>query len=88
MERRMYHSDIMPNKSTFIELNDKIRNLNKDCIKECSECEYRYACYDCRPNSLTDDFYDKPWFCTYNPKSGKWTDEDEFILELRNKWEK
>jgi SPASM domain peptide maturase of grasp-with-spasm system len=58
-------------------VNDKIFKemwyLNKDKIKICQECEFRYACTDCRayledPN----DILSKPLKCGYNPYKGTW----------------
>ena len=83
MERRMKHCTISDNGK--IELDDKIRNFGKDNIEECSKCEYRYACFDCRPNSLTENIYEKPWYCTYNPEQGMWENEEEFISKLRER---
>jgi len=84
MERRIKHCTISKNEE--IVLNDFIRNYNKDCINECCYCEYRYACFDCRPNSLTGNLKEKPWYCTYNPKQGEWEDEDKFITRLKEQW--
>lgn len=84
MERRIKHCSLDLYK---IELNNDIRKMTKDNIKECSECEYRYACFDCRPNSLSKDINEKPWYCTYQPLTGQWIDEDKFIKEIRNKFE-
>ena len=81
MERRIKHCVIRD--AHKIQLDDKIRCLTKDCIKMCAKCEYRYACFDCRPNSLIDDIYEKPWYCTYNPERGEWEVEEEFILKLK-----
>lgn len=84
MERRFNHGKISPN--TGISLNKAIQGLNKDSIKECCTCEYRYCCFDCRPNSLSGDQLEKPWYCTYNPSIGKWTPKNIFIKKLREKW--
>ena len=67
-------------------LNDTIRNvlngehlrklwgLTKDQVDICRDCEYRYACDDCRPLALgeTGDLYAKYPRCTYDPYLGKW----------------
>jgi len=50
----------------------------KDCIAKCQDCEYRYACPDCRPLAQGTD-PQKNWFatptdCSYNPYTGKWED--------------
>lgn len=84
MERRLCHCDV--NQEQKITLNDAIRNLTKDKIEDCCDCEYRYSCHDCRPNSLSGNIYEKPWYCTYNPQTGVWADEDSFINELKQIW--
>lgn len=78
MERRFKHGNIRHNSLKSI-LKDEIINLNKDHIQECRECEYRYACSDCRPDSFSDDVHCKPWYCTYNPRQGKWENTDQFL---------
>lgn len=47
--------------------------INKDQIKECKDCEFRYICTDCRAY-LKDscDIYSKPEKCKYNPYEGIW----------------
>jgi len=52
----------------------KIRNLSKDKIEVCQDCEYRYACFDCRARvkQQTNNLYSKPPNCQYDPYSGKW----------------
>lgn len=85
MERRLKHCII--DESRIITFNEDIKEFNKDKINECSMCEYRYACFDCRPNSLSGDLFEKPWYCTYNPQSGTWNDVESFIDDLRNEWE-
>lgn len=81
MERRVKHGVINNGKIT---LNDKIRYFSKDKIGQCSVCEYRYACFDCRPDSISGDFYEKPWYCTYDPNSGEWENEKQFIKKLKS----
>jgi len=51
--------------------------LTKDCIQGCRECEYRYACHDCRPlaEGATGNLYAKNPRCTYNPVTGKWNEK-------------
>lgn len=48
--------------------------LNKDKIDICKDCEYRYACKDCRPlgKSNNGNIYAKYSRCTYNPYIGIW----------------
>lgn len=46
----------------------KYWNLNKDKIQKCSDCEFRYVCFDCR--FFIEDkknIYSKPINCNYNP---------------------
>jgi len=40
---------------------------NKDKIDVCKDCEYRYACLDCRCFRMNEDIYSKPKKCKYNP---------------------
>lgn len=80
MERRFSHGKI---ESGEIKLNGDIINFDKDMIDECKNCEFRYACFDCRPNSLSNDIYEKPWYCTYNPKNGEWEEVEIFVKKLK-----
>jgi len=45
----------------------KFWNINKDKIDVCKDCEYRYACLDCRCFRMNEDIYSKPKKCKYNP---------------------
>lgn len=51
----------------------------KDCITKCRDCEYRYACPDCRPLAQSLDskkcWQAAPADCSYNPYTGKWEDD-------------
>lgn len=85
MERRLMHCEISNGKG--ITLDESICNLSKDRIKECCNCEYRYSCHDCRPDSLSGDIFEKPWYCTYNPLTGEWANVDAFIIKLRQLWD-
>ena len=51
----------------------KYWSISKDQILICKDCEFRYACTDCRVY-LTDsnDIYSKPLKCKYNPYTGTW----------------
>ncbi len=44
-------------------------SLSKDEIEGCSACEFRYACFDCRPDAMQggDDWRKKP-DCGYDPQ--------------------
>lgn len=49
----------------------------KDAIDKCRDCEYRYACSDCRPLAQSSDPA-KRWcapapFCDYDPYTGQWS---------------
>ena len=84
MERRLVHGNVDRNGN--FEFKEAIRKLSKDYINECMECEYRYACHDCRPNSLSGNIYEKPWYCTYDPQKGIWMDEDRFVAQTIEQW--
>lgn len=81
MERRFSHGKICNNQA--MKLDREILNLNKDKIEHCKICEYRYSCFDCRPDSLSRNIYEKPWYCTYIPELGEWSNVENFIHELR-----
>ncbi|MDR3565362.1 MAG: radical SAM protein [Negativicutes bacterium] len=51
----------------------------KDQVEKCKDCEYRYACGDCRPLAQGSDS-EKRWLsssvdCQYNPYTGIWKDD-------------
>jgi radical SAM protein with 4Fe4S-binding SPASM domain len=81
MERRVKHGNIHKEGIKEI-LKEELIHLTKDKIDDCKYCEYRYACYDCRPDSLSGDFKGKPWYCTYNPYNGEWFNIDDFIMNM------
>ena len=85
MERRFKHCSI--DRDAPIKLDENILRMNKDKVNDCAECEYRYACFDCRPNSLSGSVTEKPWYCTYNPQKGIWDEKEQFIQNLRKAWE-
>ena len=60
-------------------INNDIRYLTKDKVDQCKDCEYRYACPDCRPDSLGEDKLAKPWYCLYNPYDGEWNSVEWLI---------
>ena len=51
--------------------------LTIDQVKICKDCEFRYACIDCRPLGIAScgDMYDKNTRCIYNPQTGEWKAE-------------
>ncbi len=82
MERRVYHGNLR-NVHLKEMLDAKILNFSKNDVNVCCDCEYRYLCLDCRPDSLTDAFAEKPWYCTYDPYRSKWESFEEFKLRLK-----
>ena len=45
-------------------------------INVCKDCEYRFACTDCRPLAFSKEgnIFEKNLRCTYNPYKGEWND--------------
>lgn len=84
MERRIKHGNI-GNKDLKDVLDDSIIRITKDQINECKFCEYRYACSTCFVDNRSENPYDKPWFCLYEPSTGKWKEEDAWIKKVLNK---
>lgn len=83
MERRVSYGNLRTS-STIEESYSRFARINKDKIEGCRDCEYRYACYDCRPDCNHTAFESKPWFCTYDQENGVWIDTDKFIALLRS----
>ena len=58
----------------------------KDYITKCRDCEYRYACPDCRPSAQNLDpatcWTAAPADCAYNPYTGKWEDEASCLTTI------
>lgn len=56
-------------------------HTTKDKIKKCKDCEYRYACPDCRPAAQNvdknHDWLAAPPDCSYNPYTGIWAQAEE-----------
>jgi MoaA/NifB/PqqE/SkfB family radical SAM enzyme len=55
-------------------------NISKDEVEICRDCEYRYACTDCR--AFTDkkaNKYARPSRCNYNPYQGLWKGENGYV---------
>lgn len=81
MERRFSHGNLTG--KTLAEIVDQsLLNFSKENVKGCRDCEYRFACLDCRPDSLSGDKYEKSWFCLYDEQNGVWRDSEERIKEL------
>lgn len=86
MERRVCHGNLN-NKTLNEVLNKEIMLFNKDNIDVCKDCEFRYACHECRPDSYSGNIFEKPYYCTYNVYSGEWENLEECInkqIELMN----
>lgn len=81
MERRLSHGNLR-NKILSSLIKKEILSMNKDNIESCKECELRYCCFDCRPDSNGSMLFSKPWYCTYEPENGKWSDVDTFINDI------
>lgn len=58
-------------------LFNKYRTLSLEKLEGCRECEFRYACTDCRPIALglQHGLLAKPPECRYDPKTGKVAEE-------------
>ena len=59
--------------------------VTKNKIRNCKECEYRYACSDCRPLSIGiyGKKYSKYPRCCYLPKEGLWKNIKEVTQEIK-----
>ena len=59
-------------------------SITKDKVKTCCDCEYRYACHDCRPTAygITGDYLSKHERCTYDPYTGVWATVADYTHEL------
>lgn len=78
MERRVNYGNVFQDSLASILYGEKsvdMRGLSKDRIAVCKDCEYRYACSDCRPRATAGEnvpFSSKPKECLYDPYSGIW----------------
>lgn len=84
MERRICYGNLR-NRCVDEIVHDRFAKMTKDKIEGCKNCEYRYACYDCRCDSNNEPIDSKPWYCTYDQEKGEWINEDEFIKSLYSK---
>ncbi|MBQ7196670.1 MAG: radical SAM protein [Synergistaceae bacterium] len=78
MERRIAHGNLKNFHLKDI-LDEKIFSMNKNKIQECRKCEFRYCCFDCRPDSNGKELDAKPWYCTYSPFLGEWNDGEKIL---------
>jgi radical SAM protein with 4Fe4S-binding SPASM domain len=76
MERSFTYGNILEKPLSEILKNGKpFMSASKDAINTCKDCEYRYACFDCRViRESGDGFFAKPSNCGYNPHTGIWVD--------------
>ncbi len=81
MERRFSHGNLAGRGLNEI-VDASLLNFSKDNVRGCCDCEYRYVCLDCRPDSISGDKYEKPWFCLYDEQNGVWRDADVRADEL------
>jgi SPASM domain peptide maturase of grasp-with-spasm system len=50
----------------------KLWKIKKDDIDTCKICEYRYMCHDCRAFLSSENLYNKPKKCNYDPHTNLW----------------
>lgn len=83
MERRFSHGNLKDKRIGDI-IKREIQEFSKDKVDGCKDCEFRYACHDCRPDSISDNIYAKPYYCTYDVDKGEFMDENEVISSILN----
>lgn len=61
--------------------------ITKDKVEVCKDCEFRYACHDCRPlaKAINGNTYSKYPRCCYDPYKGTWEDIEKCTKEKSNK---
>lgn len=69
------------------ELKD-LWKITLDDVEVCRDCEYRYACFDCRalPYSITKNLLARLPACAYNPYTGQWKKsalKEECIMPIK-----
>jgi radical SAM protein with 4Fe4S-binding SPASM domain len=83
MERRVKHGNLRNERLPTI-IQKKLLHHSKNDVEGCKDCEFRHLCKDCRPDSLSGIFNDKPWYCTYEVYNGKCINSDEYIKSIFN----
>ncbi len=83
MERRFLYGNLKKESLKKIVQAATTRYLSKDSIDGCKSCEYRYGCFDCRPDANGLGEFQKPWFCSYDPYTGEWSDLEEMFSNLQ-----
>ncbi|MCX5814745.1 MAG: radical SAM protein [Proteobacteria bacterium] len=62
------------------ELLQRCWKTTKDLVEKCKDCEYRYACHDCRPlaqgHSPEKAWNSQSQGCSYNPYTGEWEEDN------------
>jgi radical SAM protein with 4Fe4S-binding SPASM domain len=81
MERGIEYGSLKEEKLSSI--INKIIPITKNSIKVCKDCEFRYACMDCRPDRIEKDVYAKPWYCSYDPYKSTWQPVNDLITSLK-----
>jgi len=76
-ERNIKYGNVKNNSLIDIfngELTKKYWSYSFENIEMCKDCEYRYACKDCRPVAFAENgnINEKNPYCSYNPKTGIW----------------
>lgn len=54
------------------------KKITKDSIEVCRDCEFRYACMDCRSSGSVTGIF-APQKCSYNPYIGAWYDQVDYL---------
>jgi len=84
MENRIKYGNLKEDSlENILKRNMFYITLTKDKVNICKSCEFRYACFDCRPDS-PKNFLDKPWYCSYDPYRGDFISEDYMINLILN----
>ena len=76
-ERTVSYGNVKHQKLQDILGNEVLKqfwSLSFDFIEHCNCCEYRFACFDCRPlaYSKSNNKFAKNPRCKYNPETGLW----------------
>jgi radical SAM protein with 4Fe4S-binding SPASM domain len=82
MERRVKHGNLRNGELSTI-LQQSLINHSKNDVEGCKDCEFRYCCKDCRPDSLNGQFDEQPWYCTYDVHNGTWINSNEYIKNFK-----
>lgn len=67
-----HHRDISLRDALFADGFRDRWTITKDQISVCRDCEFRYACTDCRAYTENGEALAKPSSCTYNPYTAQW----------------